>query len=99
MNLLHGDAQYVNVLERVLYNGILSGVSLDGCHFFYVNPLASDSRQHRQPFLDPACCPTNIVRFFPTLPGYVYAVGNDGIYVNLYVAGTAKINFGATQLR
>jgi DUF1680 family protein len=91
LNLMHGDAQYADVLERAVYNGILSGVGLDGKHFFYVNPLASDGKHHRQPFFDCACCPSNVVRFLPSLPGYVYAVGKDGIFVNLYVAGTAKV--------
>ena len=90
----HADAQYADVLERVIYNGILAGIGMDGEHFFYVNPLASDGRHHRQPFFDCACCPSNAVRFIPSLPGYVYATGKDGIFVNLYVAGTAKIALG-----
>ncbi|MCE5267267.1 MAG: glycoside hydrolase family 127 protein [Planctomycetaceae bacterium] len=91
LNLMHGDAQYADVLEQAAYNGILSGVGMDGKHFFYVNPLASDGKHHRQPFFACACCPSNVVRFIPSLPGYVYAVGDDGIVVNLYVAGEAKI--------
>lgn len=94
LNLMHGDAQYADVLERTIYNGILSGIGLDGKHFFYVNPLASNGKHHRQPFYDCACCPSNVVRFLPSLPGYVYAVGQDGIFVNLYVAGKAKIAMG-----
>jgi len=74
LNLMHGDAQYADVLERVLYNGILSGIALDGERFFYVNPLASNGSHHRQPFFDCACCPSNVVRFVPSVPGYVYAV-------------------------
>lgn len=91
LNLMHGDAQYANVLERAIYNGVLSGIGMDGKLFFYVNPLASDGKHHRQPFFDCACCPSNAVRFVPSLPGYQYAVGKDGVFVNLYVAGTAKI--------
>ena len=109
LNLMHADAQYADVLEQTLYNGILSGVALDGKSFFYVNPLASDGKHHRQPFFDCACCPSNVVRFIPSVPGYVYAVGDDhfahtsgpadgvprpAIYVNLYVAGTAKVKVG-----
>ena len=75
LNLLHGDAQYADVLERAIYNGILSGIALDGEHFFYVNPLASAGNHHRQPFFGCACCPTNVVRFMPSIPGYVYAIG------------------------
>jgi hypothetical protein len=89
--LLHGEAQYADVLERVLYNGILSGIGMDGEHFFYVNPLASGGNHHRQPFFPCACCPTNVVRFVPSIPGYVYAQGKHGIFVNLYVAGVGKI--------
>lgn len=91
MNLLHGDAQYADVLERVVYNGFLSGVGMDGKLFFYVNPLESSGGHHRQPFYPCACCPTNVVRFIPSLPGYIYAVDDEGLYVNLYVAGTAEV--------
>jgi hypothetical protein len=94
LNLMHADAQYADVVERVAYNGILSGVSLDGRKYFYVNPLASDGRHHREPFFDCACCPPNVARFLASLPGYAYASGKQGAYVNLYVAGTAKIPVG-----
>jgi len=94
LNLMHGDAQYADVLERAVYNGILSGIALDGQHFFYVNPLASGGGHHRQPFFGCACCPTNVVRFVPSVPGYVYASGRDGIHVNLYAAGTGKVALG-----
>jgi DUF1680 family protein len=91
LNLMHGDAQYADVLERAVYNGVLSGIGMDGKLFFYVNPLASDGKHHRQPFFDCACCPSNAVRFVPSLPGYQYAVNKDGVFVNLYVAGKAKV--------
>ena len=91
LNLLHGDAQYADVLERAIYNGILSGIALDGQHFFYVNPLASGGKHHRQPFFGCACCPSNVVRFVPSVPGYVYAQSDAGIAVNLYAAGTATV--------
>jgi DUF1680 family protein len=91
MFLLTGDPKYVDHLERVLYNGFLSGVSLDGEKFFYVNPLASAGKHHRQPWFGCACCPVNVVRFLPSLPGYQYAHDADGIYVNLYAAGRGKI--------
>ena len=71
--LLHGDAKYVDVLERTLYNGLLSGVSLDGTKFFYPNPLESDGSYQRSPWFGCACCPGNITRFLPSLPGYFYA--------------------------
>jgi hypothetical protein len=89
--LLHGDAKYVDVLERTLYNGLLSGVSLDGTKFFYSNPLESDGSHQRRPWFGCACCPGNITRFLPSVPGYVYAQAGDTIYVNLYAGNTASI--------
>jgi len=94
MSLLHGDAKYIDVLERVIYNGFLSGISLSGNKFFYPNPLASDGKYQRSPWFGCACCPTNIVRFMPSLPGYAYAQQADNVYVNLFVAGSAAIRIG-----
>jgi len=91
MNLLHADAKYMDTFERTAYNGFLAGVDLGGEKFFYVNPLASRGRHHRQEFYGCACCPTNVVRFLPSLPGYVYATGDEAIYVNLFAAGRATI--------
>jgi len=87
--LLHGDAKYVDVLERTLYNGLLSGISLDGTKFFYPNPLESDGTHQRSPWFGCACCPGNLTRFLASVPGYVYAQSNLTIYVNLYAAGAA----------
>ena len=89
--LLHGDAKYVDVLERTLYNGLLSGISLDGTRFFYPNPLESDGSQERSPWFGCACCPGNLTRFLASVPGYVYARSNGTVYVNLYAAGTADL--------
>ncbi len=94
MSLLHGDAKYIDVLERVIYNGFLSGISLSGNKFFYPNPLASDGKYQRSPWFGCACCPTNIVRFMPSLPGYAYAQEADNVYVNLFIAGSAAIRIG-----
>ncbi|MGA2786454.1 MAG: beta-L-arabinofuranosidase domain-containing protein, partial [Verrucomicrobiota bacterium] len=96
--LLHGDARYVDVLERTLYNGLLSGVSLNGTNFFYTNPLESDGSDQRSPWFGCACCPGNIARFLPSLPGYLYAQAGDTIYVNLYAGSTAdfKLSNGRT---
>lgn len=91
MNLLHADAKYADVMERILYNGMLSGVSLTGDRFFYVNPLASAGRHHRQEWYGTACCPVNLVRFLPSLPGYVYATAPDALYVNLYAASEGEV--------
>jgi len=89
--LLHGDGKYADVMERTLYNGLLSGVSLDGKSFFYPNPLESDGRHQRSPWFGVACCPGNMTRFLASVPGYVYAQQGDTIYVNLYASGTADI--------
>jgi len=88
MFLLHGDAKYIDVLERTLYNGVISGVSLDGGTFFYPNPLESDGRHHRESWFGCACCPSNICRFIPSVPGYVYAAQGKDLYVNLFVDNT-----------
>jgi DUF1680 family protein len=91
MFLLHGDAKYIDVLERVLYNGLISGVSLNGDRFFYQNPLESRGKVERSPWFEVACCPGNIVRFIPSFPGYVYAKRDSSLYVNLFVQSSAKI--------
>ena len=77
--LLHGEARYIDVLERTLYNGLLSGVSLDGKSFFYPNPLESAGQYKRSPWFGVACCPGNITRFLASLAGYVYAQRADSI--------------------
>lgn len=89
--LLHGDAKYFDVLERTLYNGLISGVSLDGGSFFYPNPLSSNGKYSRKAWFGCACCPSNVSRFIPSLPGYVYAVKNDQVYVNLYLSNKAEL--------
>ncbi len=89
--LLHGEAKYFDVLERTLYNGLISGVSLDGGAFFYPNPLASHGDYSRKPWFGCACCPSNISRFIPSLPGYVYAVKDDQLFVNLYLQNRAEL--------
>jgi len=93
--LLHGDAKFYDVLERTLYNGLLSGVSLSGDRFFYPNPLASKGGYERKPWFGCACCPSNLCRFLPSVPGYVYATQGDRVYVNLYVQSDAQIALGA----
>ncbi|MBM3472950.1 MAG: glycoside hydrolase family 127 protein [Armatimonadetes bacterium] len=78
MFLLHGRSEYVDVLERALYNGVISGVSLTGDRFFYVNPLASRGQHHRQPWFGCACCPPNIMRLFPQIGAMMYATAVGG---------------------
>lgn len=92
--LLHADSKYIDVMERTLYNGLISGVSLDGKTFFYQNPLEATGmagKDQRSPWFGVACCPGNITRFMASVPGYVYAQRNDAIWVNLYVASAADI--------
>ncbi|MAT72594.1 MAG: six-hairpin glycosidase [Planctomycetaceae bacterium] len=89
--LLHGDAKYIDTLERTLYNGFLSGVSLDGTHFFYPNPLSSDGQHQRAEWFGCPCCPGNVCRFVPSTPGFAYAVQDDTAYVNLFAAGKAML--------
>ena len=101
MFLATGESKYMDVVERALYNNVLSGVSLSGDKFFYDNPLESDGEHDRQRWFGCACCPGNVTRFIASVPGYVYAYGANGtngaygnmptIYVNLYAQGTAKI--------
>ncbi len=99
MFLLHGDSKYFDVLERTLYNGLLSGISLSGNRFFYPNPLASVGQHQRSAWFDCACCITNMTRFLPSMPGYIYAQDKDGIYVNLFVADSAVIRLPSGRVR
>ena len=89
--LLHGDAKYYDVLERTLYNGLISGMSLGGDGFFYPNPLESEGQHHREAWFGCACCPSNLCRFIPSLPGYVYAV-KDGANGSYGTNGTHRTN-------
>ncbi len=105
--LLDGQAKYYDVLERTLYNGFLSGISLEGNTFFYVNPLESDGKYAfnsddtiaRQSWFGCSCCPTNVVRLMPSLPGYVYAVRDGRLYVNLYMGSRAQLTLSETDVR
>jgi DUF1680 family protein len=104
--LLTGESKYIDVLERILYNGFLSGINLDGKSFFYVNPLASDGQYPfnndntitRQGWFKTSCCPTNVVRLLPSLSGYIYAVRDRTVYVNLYVANKASIQIDNSEI-
>jgi len=96
--LLHGLSKYYDVLERTLYNGLISGVSLQGDGFFYPNPLESMGQHQRQAWFGCACCPSNICRFIPSLPGYVYAVKDNNIYVNLFLSNKSTLNVGKKKV-
>jgi len=106
MFLLTGEAKYIDVLERSLYNGFLAGVGMDGRSFYYVNPLACDGRYRfnressmsRQPWYDCSCCPTNVVRLLPSLSGYIYAASEQELFVNLFIAGRASLTVGETEV-
>ena len=89
--LLHGESKYYDVLERTLYNGLISGVSLEGNGFFYPNPLESIGQHQRQPWFGCACCPSNVSRFIPSLPGYIYAVKDNNVFVNLFMSNTSNL--------
>jgi DUF1680 family protein len=99
MFLLHGDAKYIDILEKTLYNGLISGVGLDGKTFFYTNAMqVRNSYTHndleivRPGWFTCSCCPTNVARLIPSVPGYIYATKGSEIYVNLYISGSATIN-------
>jgi uncharacterized protein len=88
MFLMTGDAKYIDVLERSLYNNVLSGVSLGGDRFFYPNPLESNGQHERSEWFGCACCPSNISRFIPSMPNYIYAQQGTDLFVNLFVSGS-----------
>jgi uncharacterized protein len=102
---LHGDAKYVDVLEKVLYNGLISGVGLDGKSFFYSNAMQiknamgyHDTEPARAGWFECSCCPTNLARLMPALPGYVYAQNGRDLYVNLFVSGTSTLSIGKQKV-
>lgn len=99
MFLLHGDSKYIDVLERTLYNGLLSGVSLDGTKFFYPNPLASVGQHERSSWFSCACCISNMTRFLPSVPGYVYATDGQSLYVNLFMSNSANLELSSGRVQ
>lgn len=94
MALLYGDAKYMEAVEKALYNGVLSGVSLDGRAFYYVNPLASMGNHARTPWFQCACCPPNVLRTIASIGGYAYATSADSLYINLFVGGSLNTKVG-----
>jgi len=97
--LLHGEARYIDILERTLFNALLSGVAFDGSHFFYPNPLASAGQHERKEWFGCACCPGNVTRFLASIPGYLYAVRDDQLYVALYAESSAEIELRSKPLQ
>jgi DUF1680 family protein len=107
MFLLHGDSKYIDVMEKTLYNGLISGVGLDGKSFFYTNAMQvkesfshPDIERERSGWFTCSCCPTNVVRLIPSIPGYIYAEKGNAIYVNLFISGTGnlKVNNKAVKI-
>lgn len=96
--LLYEDAKYLDILERALYNGFLSGISLDGKKFAYVNPLASKNDNIRKSWWACPCCPTNVVRFLPQLPSYIYGFKENRIFINLFIGSTATFKLNDTKI-
>ena len=96
--LLHGQSKYIDILEKTLYNSMLSGVSLSADRFFYPNPLESNGQHQRQAWFGCACCPSNVARFVPAIPGYIYAVTDKELYVNLFISNDAGITIGKRKV-
>lgn len=106
MFLRSGDAKYYDVLERTLYNGLIAGMSVDGKKFFYTNPLESDGKFDfnkgsctRNAWFDCSCCPTNMIRFLPSLAGLIYATKSDTVYTNLFISSDATIKVKDKKLK
>jgi uncharacterized protein len=97
--LLHGETKYIDILEKTLYNSMLSGVSLSADRFFYPNPLESNGQHSRSAWFGCACCPSNIARFVPAISGYIYAVTDEDLYINLFISNDASITVGKTKVQ
>jgi DUF1680 family protein len=105
MFLLTSDPKYYDIIERALYNGLIAGISLGGKEFFYPNPLESDGKYKfnqgactRSPWFDCSCCPTNMIRFLPSIPGLIYATNHDSLYVNLFMANKAEVTINKEKV-
>lgn len=103
---LYGKSEYFDVIERSMYNGLISGISLDGKQFFYPNALKADGVYKsnrgsctRQGWFDCSCCPTNLIRFIPSIPGLIYSKTKNDLYVNLYASNNASFTLGKTDLQ
>ena len=98
LNTMHGDARYADIIEKEIYNGILSGISLSGDKFFYDNPLESIGEHHRVEWFNCSCCPTQLSRFIPSVGNYIYAADEQGIYVNQYIANVSTVKVGEREI-
>jgi DUF1680 family protein len=114
MFLADPNSRYVDVMERALYNGVLSGVSFEGGHFFYANPLASypyinpyerfsgihtDQHYHRSEWFQCACCPPNLARMVASVGAYFYATSADTLYINLYNPNRAQFQLAGSKIQ
>jgi DUF1680 family protein len=107
MFLLTGESKYMDVFERVLYNGFLGGVSIEGNKFFYVNPMSSNGKKdfgngepaRRSPWFGINCCPSNVARFLPSLPGYIYALRNNELFINLFAGSQTEVTMSETPVK
>ncbi len=93
------NGRYGDVMERVLYNGLLSGLSLRGDRFFYINPLASQGHHHRQPFFACSCCPTNLNRFLPSMGELIYSQGENDVAVHLYIGSEVNLDLSGEKIK
>ncbi len=106
MFLLHGDAKYIDVLEKTLYNGLISGIGLDGKSFFYTNAMEirnsfthPDMEATRSGWFECSCCPTNLTRLIPSVPGYMYAQKGNDLFVNLFINSTVDLTVNNKPLQ
>jgi uncharacterized protein len=106
MFLLHGDSKYIDILEKSLYNGLLSGIGLDGKSFFYTNAMEirngfkhADYEAERSGWFECSCCPTNLTRLIPAIPGYMYAQKNNDLYVNLFISSTTQLQINNKEVK
>jgi len=99
MFLMHADAKYIDVLERTMHNAVLSGISLEGDRFFYPNVLEAVAQHGRSPWFGCACCPSNVARFIPSVPGFAYAVKDGEVYVNLFLGSDVTMDAAGNKVR
>lgn len=92
MLLATGDAKFADTMEQILYNGLLSGISVDGKHYFYVNPLEDLGKHRRREWFNCACCPTNLARFLPSLPAYIYTASDDSVWIHIYERSNCELS-------
>lgn len=103
MFLLHGESKYIDILEKTLYNGLISGVGLDGKSFFYTNTLeikngSEQGEGQRSGWFECSCCPTNLTRLIPSVPGYVYAQKGNSLFINLFINGTSTLSMDKNSI-